>query len=131
MSVIRAAVLSAAVAFAAASAASAMTVADLAPSQGLLAPAALAFGDEIAPGRTGRLDRLDARAARAAEDYFDYDAFITLGALALAGGGLAAFGAGAARRRPAEAAEPAWRESVMRAVQADLTQFTATFRRAA
>ena len=134
MSVIRAVVVSAA--FAAASvapgAASAMTVADLAQVSGLAAPAGFAFGDEVGPGRPVRLDRLDAEAARAAaQDYFNYDTVITLGALALAGGALAALGARATRREAAATREPAWRENVMRAVQADLAQFTATFRRAA
>jgi hypothetical protein len=69
--------------------------------------------------------------SRAAQDYFDYDALITIGALALAGGGLAAMGAGAARRRAAAEREPAWREAVFRAVQADLAQFAESFRRAA
>jgi len=129
MSVIRAAVFSAAVSLAATFAAPAMTVADLAHARSFAAPADFTFGDELAPGR---LDRGDGAAVRAAtENYFDYDAVITLGVMALAGGALAAFGAGAARRRAAAQVEPAWRQSAMRAVQADLAQFTATLRRAA
>jgi hypothetical protein len=132
MSVIRAAVLSAAVSLVTGFAAPAMTVADLAHVRGFAAPADFTFGDELAIGRPGRLDRLDAQAARAAaEDYFTYAAVVTLGVLALAGGGLAAFGAGAARRKTVEVVEPAWRASVMRAVQADLAEFTSAFRRAA
>ena len=132
MSVIRAVALSAAVSLAGVFAAPAMTIADLAHAPGLAAPANFTFGQEIAPGRPGRPDRFDADAARAAaEDYFSYDTVITLGVLALAGGALAAFGAGAARRKTAQDVEPAWRESVIRAVQADLNQFAATFRRAA
>jgi hypothetical protein len=129
MSVIRAAVLSAAVSLAAVCAAPAMTVADLGHGHGVAAPAEFSFGDEIAPGRAARVDSFDAAAAR---NYFDYDALVTLGALALAGGALAAFSVGAARRRKAaDDVEPAWRQSVMHAVQADLAQFTATLRRAA
>jgi len=125
MSVIRAAVLSAAVSFAAVAAAPAMTVADLGQAGGGAARAGFAFGDEIAPGRLNR------SGAEAAANYFDYDTLITLGALALAGGALAGFGVGAARRKATVGFEPAWRQSVMRAVQADLAQFTATLRRAA
>lgn len=117
MSAIHAAVLSAAVSLAASFAAPAMTVADFADVRGVAAPAGSFLRGEAS--RT------------AVENYFDYDTVITLGVLALAGGALAAFGAGAARRKAAEEAEPAWRELVMRGVQADLAQFTATFRRAA
>jgi hypothetical protein len=127
MSAIRTAVISAAVSFAAVSAASAMTVADLGPARvGPAAQTDFAFGDVVGFGRPA-----SAEVARATQDYFDYDTLITLGALALAGGGLAALGAGATRQKPVEAVEPAWRESVMRAVQAELAQFTTTFRRAA
>jgi hypothetical protein len=92
------------------------------------------FGDQVFPDRPGRLDRVDANAAQAAaERYFDFDALITLGALALAGGAMAGFAAVAARRGREDtvANEPAWRESVFRAVQADLAAFTETYRRAA
>ena len=131
MSFIPAIVVSAAVSLAVVGAAPAMTVADLGQAGGLATSVGFSFSDEIAPGRPGRLDRFDAEAARA---YFDYDALITLGALALAGGAVAAFGA--ARRKAddkagEDSAEPAWRAPLMAAVQADLLQFTANFRRAA
>ena len=94
------------------------------------------FGDGLAPGRPSRLDRIDVQAAQAAvESYFSFDAFITLGALALAGAAMAGFAAVAARRVAEEtrmsAAEPAWRDSVFRAVQADLIEFAESQRRAA
>jgi hypothetical protein len=125
MSVIRAVLVSAAFAAACAApgVASAMAVPDLAHVAVLGSGTGFAFGAE-------RLGHVDAEAAQAAQDYFNYDSVITLGALALAGGALAALGARAARREAGER-EPAWREGVMRAVQADLAQFTATFRRAA
>ncbi len=134
MSVIRAALVCAV--FAAASVApgavSAMTVADLGHVGGLAAPAAFALGEEVGPGRPIRLDRWDAEAAQAAaKDYFNFDTVITLGALALAGAALAALGARVARRDAAAARESGWRETVMRAVQADLAEFSAPFRRAA
>jgi hypothetical protein len=127
MSVIRAAVLSGAVLLATVLGAPAMTVADLGQASGLARPASFVFSDQIAPGRAAPLDGEVARAA--AQSYFDYDTLITLGALALAGGALAALGASAARREAV--AEPAWRQTVMRGVQADLAEFTANFRRAA
>ncbi len=129
-----AAFAAAAVAFAAVSPAGAMTVADLAHAQIAAAtPVDFSFGDQLGLARGARLERADATTAQAAaENYFSYDALITLGSLALAGGALAAFGASAARRRAAvEDEEPAWRETVFRAVQADLTQFSENFRRAA
>ena len=71
-------------------------------------------------------------AEQASVNYFDYDAVITLGVLALAGAAFAGFGAFAARRaRETQAAEPAWRQNVMRAVQADLAAFSQSYRRAA
>jgi hypothetical protein len=129
MSVFRAAVLSGAVLFATTLGAPAMTVADLGKASGLAAPASFMFSDQIAPGRPGGLDAQAMGAA--AQNYFDYDTLITLGALALAGGAMAALGASAARREAAATSESAWRQTVMRAVQADLAEFTANFRRAA
>ncbi len=73
-------------------------------------------------------------AAAAAASYFDFDALITLAALALTGGALAAFAAYAAERRRAEEAAfagPVWRDAVFNAVQTDLTQFARTLRAAA
>jgi hypothetical protein len=99
-----------------------------------IARAAFVFDEALSPGQPVRLDRVDAEAAQAAaQTYFDFDAMITLGAFALAGGSLAAFAALAARRREekTEEGEPAWRESVFRAVQADLAAFAETQRRAA
>jgi len=63
------------------------------------ASADFVFGDGLAPGRPSRLDRIDLGAAQAAaQSYFSFDAFITLGALALAGAAMAGFAAVAARR---------------------------------
>ena len=100
------------------------------------ASADFVFGDGLAPGRPSRLDRIDLGAAQAAaQSYFSFDAFITLGALALAGAAMAGFAAVAARRvaeeNRANAGEPAWRESVFRAVQADVIEFAQSQRRAA
>ena len=97
-----AAFAAAAVAFAAVSPAGAMTVADLAHAQIAAAtPVDFSFGDQLGLARGARLERADATTAQAAaEDYFSYDALITLGSLALAGGALAAFGA---ERGPAHA----------------------------
>ncbi len=104
-------------------------------STALPAPAAFLFSEPLLQSGAAPLSRIDAETARAAaEAYFSYDAVITLGALALAGGALAAFGGYATRRRAQEEVEngePAWRESVFRAIQADLAQFTESFRRAA
>jgi hypothetical protein len=99
-----------------------------------VAASAFVLDEALAPGRPARLDRVDADAAEtAAADYFGFDALISLGALALAGGVLAAFAAAAARREAKMNAtgEPAWRETVFRALQADLAAFTASYRRAA
>jgi hypothetical protein len=136
MNTIRSLALAAAVTLSAALPAPAMTVADvsLAPAP-FAAPVDFSFSEQLIPGSVARLDRVDAETARAAaQSYFDYDAIITLGALALAGGALAAFAAHAARRRTGadgDAADPAWRQSVFRAIQADLAQFTDSYRRAA
>jgi hypothetical protein len=112
--------------------AEAMPVANLA-ANGDVAQAAFMLDDSLSPGRPARLERIDADAAQAAASYFDFDAVITLGALALAGAAMAAFASIAARRNAEDtaAAEPAWREAAFRAVQADLAAFTATYRRAA
>jgi hypothetical protein len=81
------------------------------------------------------VSRVDAASARpAAEDYFNYDALVTLGALCVAGGAMSAFAVFAAKRRRAEEAELTdgnWRDNVFAAIQADLAQFTESFRRAA
>jgi hypothetical protein len=136
MNAIRSLAFAAAVTLSAAVPASAMTVADFAVAKApLAAPAAFLFSEPLVPGEPTRLDRVDVETARSAvESYFDYDALITLGALALAGAGLTAFGAYAGRRKiqeDAESADPAWRQSVFRAIQADLAEFTESFRRAA
>ena len=114
----------------------AMPVASLTAWDPDVASADFMFGDGLAPGRPSRLDRIDVQAAQAAaESYFSFDAFITLGALALAGAAMAGFAAVAARRvaeeARANAGEPGWRESVFRAVQADLIEFAESQRRAA
>lgn len=135
MTFLRTAALAAAFAFAAASSAPAMTVADLANGKLFAASVNPGVADDLLSGAPTRLDRLAAdQASAAARSYFDYDTLITLGALALAGGGLAAVGVGAARRKSAEngaAQEPAWRQAVMRALQAELAQLTDDYRRAA
>jgi hypothetical protein len=63
-------------------------------------------------------------AATATQNYFDFDALVTLGALALAGGGLAAWGR-------ARKARPVARESVVRSMQAELANRVARSRDAA
>jgi hypothetical protein len=130
MNAIRSFALAAALSLGAALPAPAMTVADLAGAKApAVAPVSFLFSDQIARGRA---DATDA----AVENYFGFDALITLGALAMSGGGLAALGAYAARRRKrnraeAESAEPDERDSVFRSMQADLAHFTETLRRAA
>ena len=114
----------------------AMPVASLTTWDPEVASADFVFGDGLAPGRPSRLDHFDVRAAQAAaESYFSFDAFITLGALALAGAAMAGFVAVAARRVAEETranrAELGWRESVFRAVQADVIEFAESHRRAA
>ena len=114
----------------------AMPIASLPAWDSDVASADFMIGDGLAPGRPSRLDRLDVQAAQAAaESYFSFDAFITLGALALAGAAMAGFASVAARRvaeeTRANSAEPAWRDSVFRAVQADLIEFAESQRRAA
>ena len=114
----------------------AMPAASLPVWDGEAVNADFVFGDGLAPGRPSRLDRIDVGAAQAAaQSYFSFDAFITLGALALAGAAMAGFASVAARRvseeTRANAGEPAWRESVFHAVQADLIEFAESHRRAA
>ena len=136
MNAIRSFALAAIVSLGAALPAPAMTVADLASHKAAVAaPAAFLFTEPVISGDAAGLDRAGAQAARsAAEDYFNYDALVTLGALALAGGAMSAFAAFAAKRRQAEEADFGdgnWRDSVFAAIQADLAQFTESFRRAA
>jgi hypothetical protein len=114
--------------------AAAMPVANLAGGNAEVANAAFMLDYALSPDRPTRIERVDAEAAQAAvADYFDFDAIITLGALALAGAAMAAFTAMAVRRGAEEKApvEPAWRATVFRAVQADLAALTETYRRAA
>jgi hypothetical protein len=80
----------------------------------------------VDPLASGRVD-----AVAAAENYFEFDALVTLGALALAGGGLAAHTARRRTQKEVALSEPAWRQSVLAAVQADLSRFSETLRRAA
>jgi hypothetical protein len=133
MNAIRSFALAATVSLGAALPAPAMTVADLASrSAPVAAPSAFLFAEPVVTGGAGRVDAQAARSA--AEDYFNYDALVTLGALALAGGAMSAFAAFAAKRRQAEKADFGdgnWRDSVFAAIQADLAQFTESFRRAA
>jgi hypothetical protein len=136
MNAIRSFALAATVSLGAALPAPAMTVADFASRQAAVAaPAAFLFTEPVISGDVAGLGRIDAQAARsAAEDYFNYDALVTLGALALAGGAMSAFAAFAAKRRQAEEADFGdgnWRDSVFAAIQADLAKFTESFRRAA
>jgi len=95
-------------------------------------------GREVPFGVSYRLDRMNAQTAEAAaQSYYDFDAIITLGTIALAGGGMAALGFSAARRgserKDAERAElgAGWRTTVMRALEDDLTRYARTIRRAA
>jgi len=136
MNAIRSLAFAAVVSLSAAAPASAMTVADFAGAKApVAAPAAFLFSEPALPGVPALVGRIDAETTlSAAQAYFDYDALVTLGALVLAAAGLAALGAYAARRRSVEEAESAgraWRESVFRAIQADLAEFTESFRRAA
>jgi len=110
----------------------AMTVAPLAGTLGAdVAKTEFSFADALAPGRPYRVDALATDAAAAS--YFNFDALITLGALVLAGGVLGGVAVGAARRRAEEIAktEPHWRASVLRALQAELAEFSGPYRRAA
>ena len=94
-------------------------------------------GQEIPFGASYRLDRLNPQTAQAAaESYFDFDAIITLGTIALAGGGLAAAGFSAARRGSSKneadaGTDRGWRAVVLQALEEDLTRYARTFRRAA
>jgi hypothetical protein len=84
-----------------------------------------------------RLDRLNGQTAHSVEAYYDFDAIITLGSLALAGGALAGLVFSAKRREEADALderrEPSagWRELVMQNLEADLMAFARNPRRAA
>ena len=95
-----------------------MTVADLATGK-LLRPRAksrASVGDRCS-GAPARLDRCRAtRRAPRRESYFDYDALITLGALALAGGALSAFGRRRGRRKSAEKGAAAGAAQLARSV---------------
>lgn len=130
MTYFRTAAVAAALTLGAALPAPAMTVADLASGK-IYAASVGGLGDELLAGAPTGFGARESQAAAAT--YFDYDALITLGALALAGGGLAAMAAAARRKaaRAEDSEEPAWRESVFRALQADLAQFTANYRHAA
>ena len=125
MTALRNAAFAVALALTAAAPAAAMPVADLS------AFGTQTFEERLATGESLRFTR-DEAVETAMSSYFDFDALITFGVLALAGGAFAGFGAFAARKaRAAEMAEPAWRETVLRAVQADLAAFSDSFRRAA
>jgi hypothetical protein len=93
---------------------------------------------QVILGGAVRLDRLNGQtAAAAAETYYDFDAIITIGSLALAGGALAGLVFSAKRREEAEAVderrEPqsGWRDLVMQNLEADLTAFVRNRRHAA
>jgi len=93
---------------------------------------------QVIVGDAMRLDRLNGQTAHAAaEAYYDFDAIITLGTLALAGGALAGLVFSAKRREAAddvdERREPStgWRELVMQNLEADLMAFVRNPRRAA
>ena len=92
-------------------------------------------GHEAVAGVPARLAAARAESAKVmAQRYFDVDLFVTLGALALASGAFVAAGVAGGRRRAMQAApapREGWREDVMRAVEADLAQFTQGLRRAA
>jgi hypothetical protein len=70
-----------------------------------------------------------------AQRYFDVDVIVTLGALALASGAFVAAGVAGSRRRvlsaPAVSPREGWREDVMQALEADLSEFTVALRQAA
>jgi hypothetical protein len=106
---------------------------------------------EVSPGNNGasrtgfmlehgdatRLDRLGGQTAQSVEAYYDFDAIITLGSLALAGGAMAGLVFSARRREATEEVderrEPTegWRELVMQNLEADLMAFVRNPRRAA
>ena len=108
MSLLRNAALAAALTLAASAPASAAFLFDAGAASGLV------HGDAV-------------RAAVAS--YFDYDALLTVGVLAVAGGMLAALGSRRSRREAAR--DPEWRESVFQALQADLVAYAESYRRAA
>jgi hypothetical protein len=92
---------------------------------------------QVILGDAARLDRLNGQTARSVEAYYDFDAIITLGSLALAGGALAGLVFSSRRREEAETLderrEPTagWRELVMQNLEADLMAFARNPRRAA
>jgi hypothetical protein len=92
---------------------------------------------QVILGDAMRLDRLNGQTAHSVETYYDFDAIITLGSLALAGGAMAGLVFSARRREAAEEIderrEPTegWRELVMQNLEADLTAFIRNPRRAA
>ena len=113
----------------------AMTVAALAglPAAGV-AKAVFSFAERCSRPPVGvSTASTSLRPKRRRRDYFDFDALITLGASRWPAGRWVGLAVGAARRRAEEDAkrEPQWRASVFRAVQAELAEFTAEYRRAA
>jgi hypothetical protein len=88
-------------------------------------------------GAPMRLDRLNEQTARSVEAYYDFDAIITLGSLALAGGALAGLAFSTKRRQETDSVDvrrdPAtgWRDLVMQNLEADLMAFVRNPRRAA
>jgi hypothetical protein len=86
-------------------------------------------GHELLSGLPAREFARSELSREMAKRYFDADVIVTLGALAIASGAFVAAGLAGARRR--RTAVQDWRESVMKAVEADVMQFTAGLRRAA
>jgi hypothetical protein len=76
-------------------------------------------------------------ATAAAERYYDFDAIITLGSLALAGGALAAVALAVGRREKREHGDDHrelssnWRDAVMQNLEADLTSYARSWRKVA
>jgi hypothetical protein len=100
----------------------------------LIVKADFVQGHEIVAGVPARQAASMQMSKAMAERYFDFDLFITVGALALASGAFVAAGVAGGRRRTAEkASQPreGWREEVLQALDADLTQFTVGLRQAA
>lgn len=91
-------------------------------------------GHEIVAGVPAREAAHQRLSAAMAQRYFDVDMIVTAGALALASGAFVAASLANGRRRSAEKASApreGWREEVMQALEADLTQFTVGLRQAA
>jgi hypothetical protein len=91
---------------------------------------------QVILGDAMRLDRLNGQTAHSVEAYYDFDAIITLGSLALAGGALAGLVFSAKRREAEEVDErreptAGWHELVMQNLEADLMAFVRNPRRAA